>query len=157
MTNMQPIPDAAMDQYGIGVFFLCRVFCRTDLFGESSDASTDEDIEGYELWCVGAVSDREATEECVGLTCGVCVAVDECMGERDLSGATPVDDKVRRRVVNDLFNDNFELAGWNLLVTSEDISSKESRDADIEFEETAGEDSRGLIDVWAYIDRVLLE
>lgn len=109
MTNMQPIPDAAIDQYGIGVFFLCRVFCRTDLIGESSDASTDEDIEGYELWCVGAVSDRGPIEDCVGLTCGVCVAVDECMGERDLSGAIPVDDKVR--VVDDLFNDNFELAG----------------------------------------------
>lgn len=148
MTNMQPIPDAAIDQYGIGVFFLCRVFCRTDLFGESSDAAiTDEDIEGYQLWCVGAGA--------VDLTCGVCVAVDESMGDRDLSGAIPVDDKVR--VVDDLFNDNFELAGWNLLVTSEDISNKESRDADIEFEETACEDSRGLIDVWAYIDRVLLE
>ena len=155
MTNMQPIPDAAIDQYGIGVFFLCRVFCRTDFFGESSDAATDEDIEGYELWYVGAVIDREVTEECVGLSCGVCVAVDECVGERDLSGAIPVDDKVR--VVDDLFNDNFELAGWNLLVTSEDISNKESRDADIEFEETVCEDSRGLIDVWAYIDRVLLE
>lgn len=155
MTNMQPIPDAAIDQYGIGVFFLCRVFCRTDLIGESSDASTDEGIEGYELWCVGAVSDREATEECVGLTCGVCVAVDECMGERDLSGAIPVDDKVRE--VDDLLNDNFELAGWNLFVTSEDIGNKESRDADTEFEETACEDSRGLIDVWAYIDRILLE
>ena len=145
MTNMQPIPDAAIDQYGIGVFFLCRVFCRTDLFSESSDAATGEDIEEYALWCVGAVD----------LTCGVCVAVDECMGERDLSGAIPVDDKVR--VVDDLFNDNFELAGWNLFVTSEDISNKESRDADIEFEETACEDSRGLIEVWAYIDRVLLE
>lgn len=109
MTNMQPIPDAAIDQYGIGVFFLCLVFCRTDLIGESSDASTDEDIEGYELWCVGAVSDRGPIEDCVGLTCGVCVPVDECMGERDLSGAIPVDDKVR--VVDDLFNDNFELAG----------------------------------------------
>lgn len=149
MTNMQPIPDAAIDQYGIGVFFLCRVFCRTDLFGESSDAATDEDIDAEELCC------REATEECVGWTCGVCVAVDEYMGERDLSGAILVVDKVR--VVGDLFNDNFKLAGWNLLVTAEDISNKEFRDADTEFEETACEDTRGLIDVWAYIDRVLLE
>ena len=77
------------------------------------------------------------------------------MGERDLSGAIPLDDKVR--VVDDLFNDNFELAGWNLFVTSEDIGNKESRDADIEFEETACEDSSGLIEVWAYIDRILLE
>ena len=76
------------------------------------------------------------------------------MGERDLSGAILVVDKVR--VVDDLFNDNFELAGWNLLVTSEDISNKESSDADIEFEETACEDGRGRIDVWACIARVLL-
>ena len=103
MTNRQPIPDAAIDQYGIGVFFSCRVFCRTDLFGESSYAATDEDIEAEELCC------REATEECVGLTCGVCFAVDEYMGERDLSGAILVVNKVR--VVDDLFNDNFELAG----------------------------------------------
>lgn len=89
MTNRQPIPDAAIDQYGIGVFFSCRVFCRTDLFSESSNAATDE--------------------ECVGLTCGVCFAVDEYMGERDLSGAILVVDKVR--VVDDLLNDNFELAG----------------------------------------------
>ena len=49
MTKMQPIPDTAIDQYGKGVFFSCRVFCRKDLFGESSDAGTDEDTEAEEL------------------------------------------------------------------------------------------------------------
>ena len=137
MTKMQPMKDAAIDQYGIGVFLLCRVSCRTDLFGESTDAATDEDIEADELWCAGAVSDSEATEECVGLTCGVWVPVDE--------------------YIDDLFNDNFELAGWNLLVTAEDISDKESRDADIKFEEAPCADSTGVIDVWADIDLVLLE
>lgn len=93
MTKMQPIPDTAIDQYGKGVFFSCRVFCCKDLFGESSDAGTDEDTEAEELWCVGDASNRGAIEECVGLTCEECVVDDEDMYEGDISGEILVADK----------------------------------------------------------------
>ena len=93
MTKMQPIPDTAIDQYGKGVFFSCRVFGWKDLFGESSDAGADEDTEAEELWCVGDVSNRGATEECFGLTSGVCVVDDEDMYEGDISGEILVADK----------------------------------------------------------------
>ena len=49
MTKMQPIPDTAIDQYGKGVFFSCRVFGRKYLFGESSGGGTDKDTEAEEL------------------------------------------------------------------------------------------------------------
>ena len=49
MTKMQPIPDTAIDQYGKGVFFSCRVLGRKNLFGESSGAGTDKDTEAEEL------------------------------------------------------------------------------------------------------------
>ena len=93
MTKMQPIPDTAIDQYGNGVFFLCLVRTGRDFSDESSDPATDEDIEAEELWCVGDVSNRGAIEECVGLTCEVCVVDDEDMYKGDISGEILVTDK----------------------------------------------------------------
>ena len=93
MTKMQPIPDTAIDQYGNGVFFLCLVRTGRDFSDESSDPATDEDIEAEELWCVGDVSNRGAIEECVGLTCEVCVVDDEDMYAGDISGEILVADK----------------------------------------------------------------
>ena len=93
MTKVQPIPDTAIDQYGKGVFFSCRVFGRKGLFGESSGGGTDKDTEAEELWRVGDVSNRGATEECVGLTCEVCVVDGEDMYEGDISGEILVADK----------------------------------------------------------------
>ena len=93
MTKMQPIPDTAIDQYGNGVFFLCLVCTGRDFSDESSDPATDEDIEAEELWYVGDVSKRGAIEECVGLTCEVCVVDDEDMYEEDISGDILVADK----------------------------------------------------------------